>query len=343
MSISLEEIAQKIQAEIRGDKSLRISTVATLEQATQEQISFFHNPKYRQQLLNTKAGAVIVTEEAAAFCPVACLVVKDPYFAYAKVAELFAYQPVIPSGIHPTAVVGKDCQIDPSVSIGPYVVIGDRVTIAAQVVIGAGVTVGDECQIGEGSQLAARCTLYHQVILGKRVSIFSGAVIGADGFGHAMHAGKWHKVPQLGRVVLHDDVEIGANTTIDRGTIGNTVIHMGTKIDNQVQIGHNVEIGPSTVIAACVGVAGSTKVGAYCMIGGGAGIGGHIKIADKTVLTGMAMVTNTIKESGVYSSGTGCMPNQEWRKNAVRFRQLDKWMRRFRRADKEQDMENTYE
>jgi len=331
---TLGEIAALIQADLIGDPQTPITGISTLQAATAGQLSFLDNPKYQRYLPETKASAVILTSEAAADCPCAALVVKDPYFAYAKVATAFSEVASVPTGIHPSAVIGKDCHIDSSASIAPQVVIEDRVTIGPRTQIGPGCVIGEGAQIGEACRLWANVTIYHSTRIGNRVVIHSGVVIGSDGFGMAKHEGAWHKIPQLGRVILEDDVEIGANTTIDRGALDNTIIGTGAKLDNQIQIGHNVVIGAHTVMAGCTGVAGSTKIGKHCMIGGGSCINGHIEITDNVMMTGMAAITNSIKEPGVYSSGTGFMSNREWRKNAARFRQLDKITRRLTELEK---------
>lgn len=333
MQKKLSEIAALLNAELKGDADCIITGVATLHEAKEGDISFFHNPKYKSQLEKTKASAVIISAEMALHSCTSTVIVKDPYFAYAKIAALFAYQANYKPGIHPTAVIGQNCQIDESAYIGPHVVVEDNVVVGANTKIGAQCSIGEGVKIGANCRLDPRVTLYHHVSIGNKVVIFSGAVLGADGFGNAFHEGKWHKVPQLGTVIVEDDVEIGANTTIDRGALGDTIIRQGVRLDNQIQIAHNVEIGANTAIAACVGIAGSAKIGSYCMIAGGVGINGHIEIADQTILTGMAAVNNSIKEKGVYSSGTGLLPTLEWKKSVVRFRQLDKMARRLQQIE----------
>ncbi len=330
MRIKLAELAKQLEVELKGDPALEISGVATLTAAKAGEASFFHNSKYRAELEKTAASAVIVPPEAVAFCPCAALVSTNPYLTYAKLASYFAYQPAYQPGVHPSAVVDTSCQFDESVVIGAQVVIEAGVVLGRDVVIGPGSFIGEGVVIGDGSRLDAKVSLYHHVELGKRVQLASGVVVGSDGFGNAMQQGRWHSVPQLGRVVIEDDVVIGANTTIDRGALGDTRIGEGVRLDNQIQIGHNVEVGAHTAIAACVGIAGSTKIGRHCLIGGAAGISGHLTIADKVIVTGMAMITNSIAQPGMYSSGTGFMPNSEWRKSAVRFRQLDKLARQVK-------------
>lgn len=326
---TLAELATLLSATVQGDPSCVISGVATLQTAHAGQVSFLDNVRYRKYLANTQASAVILTPDEARGCPVHALITDNPYLGYAKVARLFEQVPKAAPGIHPSAVIGEDCQIDPSASIGPLCVIGSHVVIGQQAIIGAGSVVGDHCRIGSHTRLWSRVTLYHDVHLGQRVIIHSGAVIGSDGFGIARDRTGWHKVPQLGGVRLGDDVEIGANTTIDRGAIGHTVVEEGAKLDNQIQVAHNVHIGAHTAIAGCVGISGSTKIGRNCMIGGGTCIAGHLEIADGVIITGMAMVMSSLIQAGLYSSGIGVQPNRVWRKNAARFRQLDEIARRL--------------
>ena len=225
--------------------------------------------------------------------------------------------------------------IDPSAHIGPHVVIGARSTVGAGAMLGPGCIVGEDCDVGEGCELIARVTLVTRVRLGKRVRIHPGAVLGADGFGLAMDAGRWIKVPQLGGVVIGDDCEIGANTTIDRGALEDTVLEEDVRLDNQIQVGHNVRIGAHTAMAGCAAVAGSAKIGRYCLIGGGAGILGHLEVCDRVIVTAMSLVTHSIREPGEYSSGTPIMDNRSWRKSAARFKQLDALARRVAAPDKD--------
>ncbi|PIQ43463.1 MAG: UDP-3-O-(3-hydroxymyristoyl)glucosamine N-acyltransferase [Gammaproteobacteria bacterium CG11_big_fil_rev_8_21_14_0_20_46_22] len=331
--MNLGELAEKIQAKLIGDASLDVSRLATLREADNQAISFFHNQKYLAELSQTQAAAVIVREADVSSCPCASLVVKDPYFAYAQLAALFAYQPER-TGIDRSASIGDACEIANSVFIGPNVVIGREVKLAAGVIIEAGAVIEDSADIGEGSHIKTNAVIAHHVKLGARVIVHQGAVIGSDGFGNAMHEGRWHKVPQIGSVIVGDDVEIGANTTIDRGTLGNTIIGHGVRLDNLIQIGHNVEIGDHTAIAACSAVAGSVKIGKYCLFGGAVGIAGHLSITDGVILTARAEVSNDIKEKGIYSSGTALLPNTAWRKCVARLRKLDESVRKLNRIAK---------
>lgn len=331
---TVAKLASLIGAEVHGDPNCPVVGLASLTQASPGQISFLDNAHYRQYLATTKASAVILAAEDLSLCPTNALVTANPYLGYAKVAALFAPSVQVSAGVHASAMVAADCQIHPTASIGPFCVLGRGVVVGEGVIINAGCVIGEYTQIGAHSLLWANITIYHGVTIGERVIIHSGVVIGSDGFGIANDQGRWHKVPQLGKVKIGNDVEIGANTTIDRGALNDTVLEDGVKLDNQIQIGHNVHIGSHTAIAGCVGVAGSTKIGKYCLIGGGTGIGGHLEITDKVVITGMSRVTHSISVPGIYSSGSPIQTNREWRKNSVRLRQLDEMSRRLQRIEK---------
>lgn len=334
-SYTVAELAALTGAAIHGKGDTVIRAVGTIDNAKPDQITFLANPLYRKFLTETKAGAVILTQAEAQGCPTNALISANPYATYAHIAQLLAPPAdAVTQGVHPTAIVAKSAKIADSASIGPYVVIGEDVVIEEDVVISALCTIGSECIIRAQTFLYPSVRIYSQVKLGQRVIIHSGAVIGSDGFGFANERGRWIKVPQVGGVVIGDEVEIGANTTIDRGALGDTVIEENVKIDNQVQIAHNVFIGAHTIIAGCVGIAGSAKIGRHCMVGGATCIAGHIEIADKVVLTGMAMITHTISQPGLYSSGTGFDVNARWKKNAVRFKQLDELARRVHQLER---------
>lgn len=331
---TLEELAKGLDVEIKGDPGCLIDGVSTIQESQPGRITFLMNPAYKKYLADTKASAVILMSDDAAHCPANSLVCHDPYYIYAKIAAYFDDKPDSAIGIHPTAVIGKHCQIDPSVSIGAHCVIGDHVKLGMRVTIQPGCVINEFSEIGDDSYLHANVTLYHKIKLGKRVLIGSGTVIGSDGFGVAKHKGQWHKVPQLGGVVICDDVEIGANCTIDRGAIEDTVIETGAKLDNLIQIGHNVRIGAHTAIAACVGVSGSTTIGKNCLIGGQAGFAGHLIICDNVMITGGTAVTRSIREPGVYSSGVGgVVTNLAWRKNSARIHRLDKLIDRVKQLE----------
>jgi len=320
---ALSDLAARFGLELRGDGTTAITGVGTLGGAGPGQLSFLANPKYRRELADTAAAAVVLAEADAAHCPVPCLVARDPYSAFARIAALFETRPEAPAGIHASAVVAADADVAADAHVGPHASIGARSRIGAGAVIGPGCVIGEDCEVGPGCVLVARVTLVARVRLGARVRIHPGAVLGADGFGLAMQEGRWIKVPQLGGVVVGDDCEIGANTTIDRGAIEDTVLEEDVRLDNQVQVGHNVRIGAHTAMAGCVAVAGSARIGRYCLIGGAAGIAGHLEICDRVTITAMSFVTASIDTPGEYSSGMPVQDARVWRRNAARFRQLD--------------------
>lgn len=331
---SLAQLAEMLGAELRGDAQKNILGLATLQEANPDQLSFLANAHYRKQLASTQAGAMLLSAKDAADYRGNCLIVADPYLAYAKLSHFFDRTPKQPAGIHPSAVIAESALVDSTACIGPGVVIDEEAVIAAGVSIGAHCVIGARSRIGEQGRLAPRVTLYHDVTIGARVVIQSGAVLGGEGFGFAKHQGQWHKIAQIGGVTIGDDVEIGANTCIDRGALADTLIGNGVKLDNQIQIAHNVQIGDNTAIAACVGISGSAKIGRNCMLAGGVGLVGHIDICDDVFITGMTMVTHSITEPGAYSSGTAMQPAAEWKKSAVRFRQLDDMAKRIRVLEK---------
>lgn len=326
-SYTLQALAEHVCGSVQGDASIAISGLATLALAQPQHISFFNQAKYQSQLASTQAGAVILSAKDAVHYAGTALVVGNPYWAYAKIAQLYWQKPKAILGIHPTAIIHPSVVLGQEVSVGPYAVIDAHCVLKDRVIIGAHCVIAEACTLGNDAELAARVTLYHDVTLGDRCMVHSGAVIGSDGFGFAPHENGYEKIPQLGRVLIGDDVDIGANTTIDRGALDDTCISDGVKLDNQIQVGHNVKIGAHTVVAGCTGIAGSTDIGSYCMIGGASAIGGHISIVDRVMLTGMCMVTNSVTKAGVYGSGTGLLPHKEWQKSTVRFRQLDKLAR----------------
>lgn len=326
---TLAELADRFGLDLRGDGKTRVRGVGTLAGAGPDQLAFLANPRYRKELAGTRAGAVVLSADDAPHSPVPCLVAKSPYVTFAKISALFEAAPAMEPGIHPSAVVAADAVVDPDAHVGPFVSIGARSRVAAGAVVGPGCVIGDDCEIGAECVLVARVTLVTRVRLGARVRVHPGAVLGADGFGLAMDAGHWIKVPQQGGVVVGDDCEIGANTTIDRGAIEDTVLEEDVRLDNQIQIGHNVRIGAHTAVAGCVAVAGSARIGRYCLIGGAAGISGHLEICDRVTITAMSLVTQSITEPGEYSSGMAVQDSRSWRRNAARFRQLDQLARRM--------------
>lgn len=334
MGLTLGELAERSGAGLHGDAALPIAGVCTLQDGRPGCIGFLANPHYRKYLAGTRAAAVILTEDDLAACPVPALVSRNPYATYAQVATLLSPVLATQTGVHPSAVVAADARIDPSASIGPLCVVESGADIAAGVVIGPGCVIGRGARIGADTRLVANVTLCHGVQLGARCLIHPGAVIGSDGFGIANEGGRWLKVPQLGSVRIGDDVEIGANTSVDRGALDDTVIADGVKLDNQIQVAHNVQIGEHTAVAGCVGISGSAKVGAHCMLAGGVGVVGHLEIADGTVVTGMSMVTKSITERGVYSSGLAAMPGDQWNKIVARLRRLDDMARRLQALER---------
>ena len=330
---TLGEIAKTIGAGLEGDPGCEITGIGTLEKATAGEISFFANRRYTAFLKTTRASAVILKQEDRQLSPVATLLHDNPYLGYAHAARLLYPEAEVSSGVHPLADVDPSATIHPAAFIGPHVAVGGNTTIAEKAYIGSGCVIGPDVMIGAGTRLIANVVICAGVRIGARGLFHPGVVIGADGFGIANAEGKWIKIPQIGSVEIGNDVEIGANTTIDRGAIENTVIEDGVKIDNQVQIGHNVRIGEHTAIAGCVAIAGSVRIGKRCMIGGASGISGHIEIADDVVLMGMTGVPNSIKEPGVYASAIPAMDVASWRKNAVSFKHLYEMNVRLRKFE----------
>jgi UDP-3-O-[3-hydroxymyristoyl] glucosamine N-acyltransferase len=325
---SLGELAVRFGLTLQGEPSLTVRSVATLSRANSGTLSFLANSHYRRQLQSTHATAVLLAPADAAACPVAALIDPNPYLAYARIAGLMHPEaPAVP-GIDRTAVVSAKARIAPSASIGPLTVIEDDAEIGERVRIGPGSIVQQGARVGADSKLISRVSLYAGVTLGQRCILHAGAVVGADGFGFAQNGGNWVKVPQLGSVRIGDDVEIGANTSIDRGAIDDTVVEDGVKLDNQIQVGHNVTIGAHTAIAGCTGISGSTTIGRRCMIGGGVGFAGHLTIADDVVLTGFSLVTASIDKPGSYSSGIPVEETRRWRRMVARLRRLESKERR---------------
>ncbi len=327
-------LAAMLEVPLSGSADTLIKGLATLARAGEGELSFFHNPRYLGDLGKCKASAVILHPDHREHCPCDALLSPNPYATFAKVSRLFEIPSVAPGGIHPSAVVDVDAQVDPGASVGPNAVIGPGTTLAAGVVIGANCYVGERCHVGENTELRPNVVLCRDVTLGKHVLIHSGAVIGEDGFGFAHDGRGYLKIAQLGGVWIGDEVEIGSGTTIDRGALDDTVIESGVKIDNLVQIAHNVRIGANTIICGCVGIAGSSTVGKNCTIAGGVGIANHIHVTDGVTITGMTLVGQSINRKGVYSSGTGLSDAAIWRKNAVRFKQLDDMAKRLSKIEK---------
>ncbi len=325
----LDELAQRFGLEVRGDTSPTLTGVATLAHAGAADLSFLANPTYRRELASSRAGAIVLRESDAPGWSGPALLARDPYVAFARIAALFETRPAMPPGIHPSAAIDASARVDATAHVGAFVSIGARSIVHAGAVIGPGCVIGEDCVVGAQTVLVARVTLVTRVRLGQRVRVHPGAVLGADGFGLAMDRPEdgephWINVPQLGGVRVGDDCEIGANTTIDRGALDDTVLQADVRLDNQIQVGHNVEIGAHTAMAGCVAVAGSARIGRECLIGGGAGIVGHIVLGDRVTVTAMSLVTHSIAGPGEFSSGTPIQENRLWRRNAVRFKHLDK-------------------
>ncbi|MCP3999730.1 MAG: UDP-3-O-(3-hydroxymyristoyl)glucosamine N-acyltransferase [Gammaproteobacteria bacterium] len=334
MTILLAELAVRYGCELHGHPDTEISAVGTLKDAREGEISFLANPGYRKFLATTQASAVILSKELAAECPVACLVAADPYLAYARIAAELHPLPELNAGVHPAAVVSESAVIPSSCEISAGAVLASGVKLGERVSIGPNCVIGENSVVGDDSCLLANVSVYDGCEIGSRCLLHAGVVIGSDGFGIAKSEQGWVKVPQIGAVILGDDVEIGALSTIDRGAIENTVLGNGVKIDNQVQIAHNVTVGDHTAIAAQSGISGSTKVGARCIIGGKAAIAGHIEIADDVYLQGGSGVANSIKDSGIYSSAISVEPVTKWRRIAARLKNIDKIAKRLAALEK---------
>jgi UDP-3-O-[3-hydroxymyristoyl] glucosamine N-acyltransferase len=321
VALRLDQIVARFGGEIVGAGETAISRIGTLENAGPGDLAFLANPKYRHQLANTRASAVIMAPPAAAG-PAAVILTPQPYLYYARVAQWLSPAPQPEPGIHATAVVEGEVAV--TASIGPNVWIGSGARIGDDVVIAANCSIGAGVEIGAGSRLAANVAIYSGVRLGARCLVHSGAVIGADGFGFAREAeGAWVKIPQVGRVLIGDDVEIGAGTTIDRGALGDTVIGDGVKLDNQIQVGHNVQIGAHTALAGCVGIAGSAVIGARCTVGGGTVILGHLSIADDVNVSAGTLVAKSIAKAGTYSGTVPFLEHGDWLRNFSRLRHLE--------------------
>jgi UDP-3-O-[3-hydroxymyristoyl] glucosamine N-acyltransferase len=322
MSLTLGELAVRFGCALRGDPQARVDHVAPLWAADPRALSFLANPRLSAQLAGTRAGAVVIESASAAACPVPALITPNPHALFARIATLLHPAPVAAAGVHPSAVVDVLASVDPSAEVGPLVVVAAGAQIGPRCRIGAGSYIGPRARIGADSSLDAHVTLEAGVSVGERALIHAGAVIGSDGFGLAPEDGRWLKVPQVGSVRIGADVEIGANTTIDRGAIEDTVIADGVKLDNLIQVGHNVHIGAHSAVAACTGISGSTRIGARCMIGGGVGFNGHIEICDDVVIAGMSTVTHSIREPGTYGSLIPAEPMRRWRRAVARLKLL---------------------
>ena len=333
MSFTLAKLSEFTAATVVGDPDCEIDHVDNLQRAGAGAITFFANLKFKRELKHTHASAVVLEKEFLEDCPAHALITDNPYLVFAKIAGLLNPLPAHEPGIHPTAVVSDRATVGEGCTIGPCTVIDDDCVIGNNTYIGPNCCIHKACVIGEGCRLVSQITLSEKTVLGLRVIIHPGAVVGSDGFGLANEGAKWFKIPQLGRVQVGDDVEIGANTTIDRGTLGDTILEEGVKLDNQIQVAHNVKIGAHTAIAACTGISGSTTIGKFCSIGGGVGIGGHLQIADHVTLGGMTRMTRPIKKAGVYVSGTPAQPYRKWLRSSALFNKLEELAGRIKKLE----------
>lgn len=333
---SLDQLARQFDLNVHGDPDFRVRGLATLAAAGPDDLGFLANAAYAGQLGDCRAGALVLAENMVERWPGNALVTGNPYAAWARIAAVMNPRPHSDSGIHESAWVHADAEVHETARIGPQCSVGAGCRISAGAEIGPGCVIESGAVVGQASRLVGRVFIGQDVRIGRRVLIHPGAVIGADGFGLAMDKGQWLKVPQMGSVQVGDDCEIGANTTIDRGAIDDTVLEEDVRLDNQVQVAHNVHIGAHTAIAGCVGIAGSTRIGRYCMIAGACGIGGHLTICDQVIVTAMSTVLDSIDEPGEYGSGIPARPHARWKRTLVRLGQLDEWARRLRRLENKQ-------
>jgi len=330
---TLGQLAELLGAQLRGDKKVRISSAAGLDQAGDADLTFLGSIKFRHFLKSSKAAAIIVTAADADEVKGNALIVDNPYLCFAKALSLLYPEPDLVHGVHDSAVVDNDSHIASTAQIAANVYIAANCQIADEVFIGPGCVIEEGVSIGHATRLVANVTVRKHCQIGKNGIIHPGVVIGGDGFGFANEKGRWIKIAQIGKVVIGNDVEIGANTTIDRGAMGDTVISDGVKLDNLIQIAHNVKIGAHTAIAAQTGIAGSTVIGSYCAIGGQVGIVGHLQIADKVTITATSLVSQSILEPGSYSSGTPLQPTRHWHRNFARFKKLDNMAKRLNEVE----------
>ncbi len=320
---TLGAIVGRFGGELVGDPAVQIRQVASLETAQSHHISFFTGSRFQKQLDATAAGAVIVGATAREATLKPHIVSSNPYAYFAKVSALLNPETQAVAGVHPSALVEEGAEVAETACIGPYVHVGRGARVGEGAVIGTGCVIGEGSEIGADSRLYPRVVVYRHCVIGARVIIHSGAVIGADGFGLAREDGRWLKIPQIGRVLIGDDVEIGANTTIDRGALEDTVIEEGVKLDNQIQVAHNVRIGAHSAMAGCVGIAGSAKIGRNCTVGGAGMILGHLQIADNVSVSSGTLITKSITRPGAYTSAMPFSTHEQWLKNAAHLRHLD--------------------
>jgi len=330
----LAEIVERLGGEVVGNPEVTIRQVATLESAGPGDIAFLAQRRYRPQLRATRAAAVILPHAERDVTVLPRILCADPYLYFARVSTLLNPPQEVESGVHRSAVIEPGAHVAASARIGPGCHIGRRAEVGEEACIDAGCAIGDEARIGEGSRLYPSVVVYARCVIGRRAIVHSGAVIGADGFGIALDAGQWLKIPQIGRVIIGDDVEIGANTTIDRGALDDTVIEDGVKLDNQIQIGHNVHVGAHTAMAGCVGIAGSARIGRNCTLGGGAIVLGHLELADGVHISAGTLVTKSINRPGTYTGVYPLQENRDWSRTAARLRNIDRLDARIRMLER---------
>ena len=321
-TITSGDLVKKLGGELIGDSNILINSVASLESAHKNSISFFNNPRYSDLLRTTKAAVVIVNRESLSFRSGVSIVIDNPYLYFAKVSQLLNPSKSLKKEVHKSAIIHPSCKLGLDIYIGPNVVIDENVSIDDGVVIHAGSMIEADSVIGKASVIHPHVVIKANTIIGKNCTLYAGCVIGSDGFGYAKDDNKWIAIPQTGRVILGDNVDIGSNSTIDRGTLDDTIISSGVKIDNLVQIGHNCLIGENTIIAGCVGIAGSAKIGKNCAIGGAAMILGHLSITDNVTISPGSMITRSIKTSGTYTALMPFQDHEAWLKTAAKIRRL---------------------
>lgn len=332
--LTLDEIVAKLGGAVVGDGKTRVKALGTLESAKSGDIAFLASPKYRNQLAVTQASAVIVGTEHASATDLPRIVTANPYLYFARLSQLLGAAKSGGAGVHRSAVVQPGAQVDPSAEIGALVFVGAGATVGARTRLAPGCVIGERSVVGSDCILYGNVTIYADCQVGDRTILHSGVVIGADGFGIAWGQDHWEKIMQTGRALIGNDVEIGANTTIDRGAIDDTVIEDGVKLDNQIQVGHNVRIGAHTAIAGCTAIAGSARIGPRCRIGGGSGIVGHVEVCEGAVISAFTLITKSIDLPGTYTGGVPFMPHREWLANAAQIRRLDELARRVRELEK---------
>jgi len=334
MAVSLGELAVRFGCELRGDPDTRVERVGTLANADERSVAYLSESRNKRELAGTRAAVVVLDRASSDACPTAALICDNPRATFARITTLLHPSTDRPVGIHPSAIVSSTARVDPTAHVGALATVGERSVIGPRVQVGPHCVLEEDVTLAEDVRLVARVTLCRGVEIGARTIIQPGVVIGADGFGFAPEQGRWVKVPQVGSVRVGPDVEIGANTTIDRGAIEDTVIEEGAKLDNLIQIGHNVRIGAHTVIAGCTGISGSTVIGKRCIIGGAVGIAGHLTICDGVTITGFAMVSHSLTSPGVYSSGIPIEESRIWRRQVARYRQLESLGKRLKNLER---------